>query len=390
MYFELAEFHDRFRRVKDSMFRKTIEVLVVSDPSNMNYLTGYDGWSFYVHQGLIISLDHDQPIWWGRGMDGNGAKITTWLSSDNIRPYEDNYVQNPLKHPMSFVADIIKEHGWSHKRVGAEKDNYWFTGRSLEVLGEALGKGGDILDGTGLVNWERVIKSPQEIEYMRKASKVTEKVMNSAVASIRAGKPERTAAANVYHACINGTDDTPGDHPAFLPIMPTNERTTCAHLGWDPDRVYADGDLVLLELCGVHRRYHCPLSRTVFLGTPPAKLRNIADAVLAGTERVLGFIKPGVTAEEVEAQWRDVIASYGVVKPSRLGYSIGASYVPDWGERTISLRPGDKTVLKAGMTMHLMPGIWEDDMGFESSEPYLITENGCETFMSYPRGILIP
>ena len=172
--------------------------------------------------------------------------------------------------------------------------------------------------------------------------------------------------------------------------MPTNERTTCAHLGWDPDRTYADGDLVLLELCGVHRRYHCPLSRTVFLGEPPAKLKNIADAVLAGTERVLSFIKPGVTAEEVEAQWRQVIASYGVVKPSRLGYSIGASYTPDWGERTVSLRPGDKTLLKPGMTLHLMPGIWEDDMGFESSEPFLVTENGCETFMKYPRGILRP
>ncbi len=391
MYFELAEFHDRFRRVKDSMLRQKIEVLVVSDPSNMNYLTGYDGWSFYVHQGLIIALDHDQPIWWGRGMDANGAKITTWLSADNIRPYEDHYVQNPLKHPMSFVAGIIKEHGWSHKNVGVEKDNYWFTGRCLEVLTEELGKGGQgLMDGTGLVNWERIVKSPREIAYMRQAAKVCEKVMNSAVDSIRAGKLERGAAANVYHAMIQGTDDVPGDHPAFLPIMPTNERTTCAHLGWDPDRTYADGDLVLLELCGVHRRYHCPLSRTVFLGEPSAKLKNIADAVLAGTERVLAFIKPGVTAEEVEAQWRQVIASYGVVKPSRLGYSIGASYTPDWGERTVSLRPGDKTILKPGMTLHLMPGIWEDDMGFESSEPFLVTDNGCETFMKYPRGILRP
>jgi Xaa-Pro dipeptidase len=389
MYFELSEFHDRFRRVKASMLRQKIEVLVVSDPSNMNYLTGYDGWSFYVHQGLVICLDHDQPIWWGRSMDANGAKLTTWLAHDNIRPYEDNYVQNPLKHPMTFVANIIKEHGWEHKRAGVEKDNYWFTGRCLEVLARELSKA-VIEDGTGLVNWERIIKSPREIEYLKQAAKVCEKVMNSAVDAIRPGNLERAAAANVYHACIYGTDESPGDHPAFLPVMPTNERSTCAHLGWDPDRVYADGDLVLLELCGVHRRYHCPLSRTVFLGEPPAKLKNIADAVLAGTERVLSFIKPGVTAEEVEAQWREVIASYGVVKPSRLGYSIGASYCPDWGERTVSLRPGDKTILKAGMTMHLMPGIWEDDMGFESSEPFLVTENGCETFMKYPRGILRP
>lgn len=390
MYFELAEFHERLRKLKEAMFHRSIDVLVISDPSNMHYLTGYDGWSFYVHQGLVVALDHPEPIWWGRGMDANGAKITSWLSHDNIRPYTDDYVQNPIKHPMSFVADIIREHGWDRKRIAAEHDNYWFTGKCLSTLEKELPAAGGIIDGTGVANWVRIIKSPKEIEYMRKAALVSANVMQTAVDSIRAGKLERAAAAKIYHACVLGTDQAAGDHPAIFPIMPSNERTTCAHLGWDPERQYADGDLVLLELTGVHKRYHCPLSRTVFLGEPSAKLKNIAAAVLDGVDKVLEFIKPGVTAEEVEAEWRKVIAAYGVVKPSRLGYSIGASYVPDWGERTISLRPGDKTVLKPGMTMHLMPGIWEDDMGFESSEPFLVTENGCEPFMNFPRGILRP
>ncbi len=388
MNFDLAEFEIRLRKVKESMFHRHIEVLIVSDPSNMHWLTGYDGWSFYVHQGLVVALDHDQPIWWGRGMDANGAKITSWLDHHNIRPYEDDYVQNPMKHPMTFVAELIREHGWARKNIGAEHDNYWFSGKCLSTLYEEFSTHEEIIDATGLVNWCRLIKSPQEIEYMRQAAKVCEKVMQTAVDSIRPGKLERAAAAGVYQACVMGTDEAVGDHPAIFPIMPSNERTTCAHLGWEPERVYAQGDLVLLELCGVHKRYHCPLSRTVYLGEPLAKLLNIAEAVLAGVEKVLSFIKPGVTAEEVEAQWRQVIASYGVVKPSRLGYSIGASYVPDWGERTVSLRPGDKTVLQPNMTMHLMPGIWEDDLGFESSEPFLVTDNGCEPLMNFPRGIL--
>lgn len=388
MNFELSEFHARLRKVKESMFHQRVEVLLICDPSNMHWLTGYDGWSFYVHQGVIVSLDHDEPIWWGRGMDANGAKITSWLKHGNIRPYADDYVQNTLKHPMSFVADIIREHGWERKTIGAEHDNYWFSGKCLTTLYDEFDDHEEILDATGLVNWCRIIKSPKEIEFMRQAAIVSNKVMQSAVDAIRPGKLERTAAASVYQACVMGTEDVPGDHPAIFPIMPSNERTTCAHLGWAPERTYVEGDLVLLELCGVHKRYHCPLSRTVYLGTPPAKLQNIADAVLAGVDKVLSFIKPGVTAEEIEVEWRKVIASYGVVKPSRLGYSIGASYVPDWGERTISLRPGDKTVLQPNMTIHLMPGIWEDDLGFESSEPFLVTENGCETFMNFPRGIL--
>ena len=387
MYFEISEFHERLKKTKESMLRNKIEVLVVSDPANMNYLTGYDGWSFYVHQGLVVALDRDEPLWWGRGMDANGAKLTTWLSPDSIRPYTDDYVQNVFKHPMSFVADIIREHGWERKNLGVETDNYWFTGKCLRTLSEEL-PSMEIIDATSLVNWVRVIKSPAEIRYMKQAAKVCEHVMETAVNSIRVGARESSAAANVYHACITGTAEYTGDHPAIFPIMPSNERTTCAHLGWDPERRYAPGDLVLLELCGVRFRYHCPLSRTVYIGTPPEKLRKVADTVLKGVEETLAFIRPGVTAEEVEARWRKAIEGSGVVKPSRLGYSIGANYVPDWGEHTLSLRPGDKTVLKPGMTIHLMPGIWEDDFGFENSEPFLVTETGCEPFCSFPRKIL--
>lgn len=387
MYFEISEFHERLKKTKETMLRNKIEVLVVSDPANMNYLTGYDGWSFYVHQGLVVALDRDEPLWWGRGMDANGAKLTTWLSPDSIRPYADDYVQNVFRHPMSFVADIIREHGWEKKNLGVEADNYWFTGKCLRTLSEEL-PSMEIIDATSLVNWVRVIKSPAEIRYMKQAARVCEHVMETAVNSIRVGARESSAAANVYHACITGTAEYTGDHPAIFPIMPSNERTTCAHLGWDPEREYAQGDLVLLELCGVRFRYHCPLSRTVYIGTPPEKLRKVADTVLKGVEETLSFIRPGVTAEEVEARWRKAIEGSGVVKPSRLGYSIGANYVPDWGEHTLSLRPGDKTVLKPGMTIHLMPGIWEDDFGFENSEPFLVTETGCEPFCSFPRKIL--
>ncbi|MDR1546469.1 MAG: M24 family metallopeptidase [Deltaproteobacteria bacterium] len=388
MDFELSEYHERLAKVKRSMAQKGLDVLVASDPSNMKWLTGYDGWSFYVHQGLIVALDRPEPIWWGRGMDANGAKLTTWLSPDSLRPYADDYVQNPAKHPMSHVASILREFGWLNKRVGAEHDNYWFTGRCLQVLEAELQA--PTADATGLINWERLIKSPTEIAYLRQAAVVCRGVMEAATNAVRPGRLERDAAAAVYAACVKGVDGVPGDHPAIFPIMPSNERTTCAHLGWAPERIYQPDDLVLLELCGVHRRYHCPLSRTVYLGRPPRRLADLAAAVLEGVEAALAFVKPGVEAWEVEACWRSTVSKRGVVKPSRLGYSIGASYVPDWGERTVSLRPDDHTVLGPNMTFHLMPGIWEDDLGFESSEPFLVTETGCEPLMGFPRGILTP
>src|SRR5690625_316667 len=104
--FSNTEYSKRLQETKESMERQHIDVLLITDPANMNYLTGYDAWSFYVHQVLIIMIDQEEPIWIGRGMDANAAKITTWLQHDNIIPYTDDYVQSTVKHPMDFVADI--------------------------------------------------------------------------------------------------------------------------------------------------------------------------------------------------------------------------------------------------------------------------------------------
>ena len=139
LYFSLEEYKERLNKVKKSMNEKEIEVLIVTDPANMNYITGFDGWSFYVHQCLIVMIDQDQPIWVGRGMDGNAARLTTWLDEENIKPYSDDYVHSLIKHPMDFVSDVIKERGYSGKTIGTEMDTHYFTARcdQLSKLGEA-------------------------------------------------------------------------------------------------------------------------------------------------------------------------------------------------------------------------------------------------------------
>jgi Xaa-Pro dipeptidase len=114
-----------------------------------------------------------------------------------------------------------------------------------------------------------------------------------------------------------------------------------------------------------------------------------AEAVVNGLQETLTFMGPGVTAEEVEARWRAAIAPTGVVKPSRVGYAYGLNYVPDWGEHTLSLRPGDKTLLVPGMTIHFMPGIWMETYGFECSEPVLITAEGSEKIIDFPQQLFV-
>lgn len=387
LYFEVEEYKERLRKTKQRMSDNGIDLIIVTDPANMNYLTGFDGWSFYVHQCLIVITDQDEPIWVGRGQDGNAARLTTWLKAENIRAYTDDYVQSLVKHPMDFVSDIIKEKISDHKVIATEMDSYYYTAKCQERLALGL-PNATFKDGTNLVNWVRIIKSDFEVEYIRKAARIAENAMEAAFNSINVGVRQCDAAANVYHAQISGTKTYGGDYSSIIPLMPSGIRTSTPHLSWT-DGPYVDGESVILELSGCYRRYHCPLSRTLVLGDAPQKIKSLAEVVVEGLTNTLNAVKPGMTCEAVERVWAQSIAKSGFIKDSRIGYSMGLNYPPDWGEHTASFRPGDKTVLQPNMTFHMIPGIWLNDCGVDISESFRITENGCETFTNYPRKLLV-
>src|SRR5690606_6004621 len=143
------------------------------------------------------------------------------------------------------------------------------------------------------------------------------------------------------------------------------------------------------EIAGAHRRYQCPQSRTIFLGEPPKKYRDAEEAVMAATDAGLAAAKPGNVCEDIAAGLYSTLRRHGFDKESRVGYSIGLSYPPDWGERTMSLRPGDRSVLMPGMIFHFMPALWLDDGGIEITEPILITETGCERLCNTPRQLFV-
>jgi ectoine hydrolase len=190
-------------------------------------------------------------------------------------------------------------------------------------------------------------------------------------------------------AQIRGTEDFGGDYTAIVPLMPSGIKTSTAHLTWT-DEPYDNEVAVNMELSACRNRYHSPMARTLYLGSnPPQKLQDTAKVVVEGLNGTLDAIKPGMLCEEVEKVWRDIISKAGLVKKSRIGYAMGLNYPPDWGEHTASLRPGDKTILQANMTFHMILGMWMDDWGFEVSEAFRVTEDGHETFANFPRKLFV-
>ncbi|KKB40099.1 M24 family metallopeptidase [Bacillus thermotolerans] len=385
--FSIEEYKLRVKETKKKMLEQGIEVLLVTNPANMNYLSGYNGWSFYVDQMLVVMIDEEEPIWIGRKQDANGAKATTWLYKDHIIPYPEDHVHSAAKHPADFVAQILTQIGQNNRRIGLEMESYYFSALMYERLKKNL-PSARFIDASLLINYVRLIKSDKEIEYMKRAGKIVEKAMKTAVVSIEEGVRECDVVADIYKDLISGTKEYGGDYPAIVPLLPSGANTSTPHLTWS-DKTFKHGEMVIIEIAGCHQRYHAPLARTVSIGKPSDRIMDVSKIVVEGLNEALDAVKPGVTCEEVERAWNKVITKYGIVKESRLGYSMGLNYPPDWGEHTANLRKGDQTVLQPNMAFHLIPGLWFDDYGIEISESFIVTKTGCEVLSHFPRELMI-
>jgi ectoine hydrolase len=384
--FSKAEYRVRLRKTRSAMRSQGLDLLIVSDPSNMCWLTGYDGWSFYVHQCVVIDCN-DTLFWFGRGIDARGAELTTDLGTPDIVSYPDRYVQSPDQHPMEFLAQVLSQRGLQNSVIGLEKDNYYFSARAAESLYTSLPQA-HFSDATALVNYERAVKSETELHYMRAAGKIIEGVYQHVINIARPGMRKNELIAEILHAQIRGTSEFYGDYSAIVPLIGVGEEAAACHMTWDGEVLQPDSGF-FLELAGVHARYHCPCSRTLYFGKPPQKYLDIERVINDCIETTLEAFKPGHTCGEVADAFFTALKKFGYEKDNRCGYPIGLSYPPDWGERTMSLRRTDNTELPAGLCFHFMPAIWFDDWGFETTESVVVTEHGGQCLSNVPRQLLI-
>ncbi|GGE61635.1 ectoine hydrolase DoeA [Actibacterium pelagium] len=388
LHFTQNEFATRLSKTRAAMEAAGLDVLIVSDPSNMAWLTGYDGWSFYVHQAVVVGTDFD-PVWFGRGQDAAGARRTTWLPEGDIIGYPDHYVQSTERHPMDYLAARLIDRGQGAKRIGVEMDNYWFSAKAYAALTSGL-PDASFSDATALVNWQRAVKSETELDYMRVAGRFVEKMHKRILEVAEPGLRKSSLVAEIYDAGLRYDDQigAGGDYPAIVPLLPSGADAAAPHLTWD-DKPMKSGEGTFFEIAGVYRRYHCPLSRTVFLGRPHKEFLEAEKAIQEGMEAGLEKARAGNPCEDIAKAFFAVLARYGIKKDNRTGYPIGLSYPPDWGERTMSLRAGDKTVLEPNMTFHFMTGLWMDEWGFEITESIVIRDGEPELLANVPRKLMI-
>jgi Xaa-Pro aminopeptidase len=384
--FTKDEYANRLARVRTEMASRGLDALIVGDPSNINWLTGYDAWSFYTPQVMLVDL-HDGPFWMGRLMDAGAAKFTTYLSEAQLVPYPETLVQRSDTHPMAHIAAWMVDRGFGSARIGYESDTYFLSPRALATLQAGL-PDAEFIDADLLVNWQRLVKSEAEIEVMSRAARIAEAAMRTAWDGARAGVRQCDLMADVVATQIRGTPDQGGDMPAIHPLILAGAAAATAHPLWT-DAPLESGQTIAFELGACVRRYNVGLARTVHIGTPPDDLQRTAAAVEEGMAAVMDSLKAGVIAGDVHAAWQRVLDRYGLEKPSRIGYSIGAAYAPDWGEHTLSFRPGETTIVPEGAVVHVILGMWMDDWGMELSETLHVRRNDCVRLCDFPQHVHI-
>ncbi|MDF8263728.1 M24 family metallopeptidase [Luteipulveratus flavus] len=388
--FPVEEYTARRAAVQARMAERSLSALVVVDPANLYYLTGYNAWSFYMPQCLVVPAS-GEPHLFARSMDAQGAHYTACLPRDRVHGYPEDLVHRDDVHPFDWIARRALEIGVltdsADAVVATETDAHFFSPRGFLALHSHLGRA-SLVDSHELVNWVRVVKSEREQAKLRVAGEIAQRVMEIAVAGIEVGRRQCDVVAEIQHAQALGAHQLGGDYPAIVPMLPTGETAGTPHLTWS-DLPLVQGEATTVELAGVHHRYHAPLARTVVLGRPPERLRSCAEAVSEGMAAALAAARPGAQGSDVHHAFASTIARYGLHKESRIGYSIGIGYPPDWGERTVSLRSEEKTVLQVGMAFHVILGMWMDGWGYETSESILVTESGADRLTDVPGGLTV-
>ena len=387
MLFEKQEYKERLKKVKIDMQKKGIDLLVSHDPANMNYLTGYDAWSFYYAQCVLVHVNEDEPICFVRAQDGGGAYIKTYLKNENIIEYDEKYIHTWPLHPYQYLVEIIKKRKWDNLNIGLEMDSHYFTAYCYETIKKGL-PNAKFKDAERLVNWVRVVKSNKEIKLMQSAARIVESGMKTAFKSINPGVRQCDAVADIQKALFNGTKEFGGDYPSIATLLPTGKGTSASHLT-HTDEKFVSGEATIIEIAGAYKRYHCPMARTVLLGEKDQKKIDTMKATNEALDAGISATKPGNTIDDVAQKFWRVLDKYKIKKDSRTGYSIGIGYPPDWGEQTFNILKGDKTILQPNVTFHMIAVMQFGDWGVEASEAVRVTEKGSELFCNLSRELHI-
>ncbi|MEX2586573.1 MAG: Xaa-Pro peptidase family protein [Actinomycetota bacterium] len=369
LVFPAEEFEARVEDVRKVMRGRGVEALLITSPENIYYLVGLSHQGYFAFTMLVFPVE-GQLYLVTRSME----RLTVTEQARQV----EHVGFTDQEEPWTAVVEAVERTGLSTARVGVELDNMFFPPLVWEMTRDGL-PGVEWINGSGVVEQIRMLKSPLEIESIQQAAALSDRAIRSGIGRAGVGMNEREVAAEVMRSMILGGSE----HPGFVPLVRSKRYLLHEHTTWR-DSVLRAGDGLFMELSASINRYHAPLARIAYLGRPPTGVEHSAQICQTGLDAVCEALKPGVTSGQVYEAWQAVIDDAlgpGVYARHHCGYSVGIGFPPSWvgGATVIGLRPAGTVHIRATMVFHVLSWLLGTELpDYVLSDTVLVTETGGE------------
>ncbi len=371
MDFPLEEYRERLLKTQAEMQRIGLPVMVLHQPENILYLTGFYTTGYFSYHAIVVPAEGD-PVLLLRDVELPAARSSSWVGQHFI--YKDE--PDPVPAWMDTTRRALEELGLAGGKVGLDEHSWFLTIERWKKL-QSLLPNAELVQEPRIVDHIRLIKSSREIALLRVAARQAELGVVAGVAASQAGETERTVATAVFNELLKSGSGLP-----LSGIIISGTRTDQLH-GDFSDRRLEKGDTVYFELQGIHQKYWARIMRTTTVGPATDEQKKAAETIIRIQDEAIALMQPGENAGRVDRAFREPLVASGLKKDytNRTGYSLGLNYRPSAGEFIREFVPGVDWTLEPGMVFHML--MMGAGMGF--SETVLITESGPERLTTMER-----
>ena len=369
LHFSKEEFSKRKAKVLQSMKEQNLDALLMFRQESMYWLTGYDTFGYVFFQTLVLDK-HGNIILLTRAPDLRQAQNTSNI--ENIKIWVDKDGSNPTDD-LKIILDELSLKG---KKVGVEYEAYGMTGRNALRLNKSLENYCEVEDQSELITKLRVIKSQEEIVYVKKAAKLADRALDEAWKHTKAGASEAKILAKMQGAVLEGG----GDYPANEYIIGSGHNALLCRYQSEK-RILSNEDQLSIEWAGTYKHYHSAMFRTIPIGKADPKHIKMHEACVEALKNCEKKLIPENKVGEVfdiHAKTFDDLG-YNKARMNACGYSLGSTFSPNWMDWPM-LYTKNPYVIQPGniFFMHMILMDSENQLAMNLGETYLVTENGNE------------
>lgn len=380
LHFDRSEFDERLARLLDRMREEKLDAMLLFAQESMYWLTGYDTFGYCFFQTLIVKQDGTMTLL-TRSADLRQARQTSVI--DNVVVWVDRVNADPTLDLKNLLDDM----DLLGARIGVEYDTHGMTGRVARLLDNQLSSFGQILDASYLVSGLRLTKSPAEIVHVRRAAELADDALDAALPLIKAGGSEADVLAAMQGAVFSGG----GDYPANEFIIGSGaDALLCRYKAGR--RTLEASDQLTLEWAGASAHYHAAMMRTVVVGDPTPRHRELYRACVETITAIESVLKPGHTFGDVFDTHARILDERGLTRHrlNACGYSLGARFSPSWMEHQM-FHVGNPQPILPDMSLFVHMIIMDSETGTAMTlgHTYLTTEDAPQALSRHGLDLIV-